>query len=462
MPFPASVNNLTATHSSNQSITSVDINAQASDINALTIRVGPGVASGFQRTHLAPIGLVGQGDINETLDTVLLASQYTAGVRMRLLEPKWGIAQTSALATLDATTMTAYQARIDAFIATGPDTVICLDLGMQYCGTWVENQDPILDQYNVQWKTIRSSNSPVANVFWSPTVRTWATDYVQKLFAGLNFHGRLWGVRTGPNGGEWALPGHANGANPSSFWAYDGTAQTQAAAAIIGGNLSGLAPPRSTKSGLSTFSNGTQAINFYGWYVDSITEAANWLHDIIRLYTTAWICPLTPGGGMWQALVTTLSTGLLDDIGQSPAGSGNWWERMYGSISPLPASGGQWVPQFRSRIQGCMNWNSGLGDVSGNGSYTGFGGFEFSRNPWDWSSAHAHGYLANQNGRLIYSENPGAMADSSAAGMIADFNLLRAWGYSGTMWVRQSQMTTGGFATLANLATQIATDQGLP
>lgn len=469
MAYPATTNNFGAAHSSGQTITSANADALEVDVNALTAKAGSGASTPSQNgylltstgsgasvwangaaVHRSPqlVGIVGQGSLDVTqYNSALLTTQYNAGVRMRLIELGWGNLQPTVLTALDPTIVAQYQTQINAFVALGSDVVIAVDLGIQYCTSAVEAQDPITDQYGTTWTSVRGGNSPVANIVWSSTVRTWFADYLARLFdptLGLNFHGRLWAIRTGLDGGELALPTRTNGANPVSLWAYDTTAQASLAASTVGTESAsaGQAPPRWSKSGLSTFTDQTHAAQFYNWYVRSIAQTHNWVHTILRQYTDAWICPVTPGGGLHQGDVDALTANKFDTAlgGDVACGTGHWWDYQ-SSFWP-------------SANAGCMNWCSSIGDASGVGN-------EFSVNPGDWCSAHQHAALAAQYGRRIYGENPGDLSDASPAGMTADFALCRQWGYSGLMWVRQSQMTTTGYATIANLASAITANQAL-
>jgi hypothetical protein len=380
----------------------------------------PATASAGQRLY----GLVGQGGLREPLDSTLLQAQYNAGVRVRLVELGWDFLQPNGPSDWSSANAQVFQQRIDAFVNSGPDVQLILDLGLQYPPSWVTTIDPMVDQYGNSW-VAKSSNGGGANLYWSPTVRRDAQIYLQKMFTSLNFHGRLWTVRVGLHGGELLYPRLAHSGASDSFWAFDATAQAQSP-------VPGWRPGQPSPNG--------EAQRFYLWYVDNLTNTFTFMLNEIRQYHAGYVAPVTPGAGMWDGLLSRLVKGNLYDSGLGHTGTGNYWQRIYGM---LPGAN-----------QNVMNWCSSFGDASGVN--------DSSMSPWDWSAAHQHAYLAQQNGRQIYAENPGRNAYDTTNGadprttMAWDFQALQIYNYSGLLWVRQSDMTNPSYASLQQYATAIA------
>ena len=71
-------------------------------------------------------------------------------------------------------------------------------------------------------------------------------------------------------------------------------------------------------------------------------------------------------------------------------------------------------------------------------------------------------YMAHQNGRQIYGENPGHNAFDASGGvdprttMQADFATMQNSSYLGLMWVSQADMSNPAYATLAQLSQMIS------
>ncbi len=368
-------------------------------------------------------GLVGQGGLGEPIDPALLQQQYAAGVRGRLLELGWDGLQPGGTNDWNSAWGAAFQRRIDAFVATGPDTVLYLDLGLGYAPSWAAATNRLTDQYGATWDP---SNGGGLNVYFSPTVRQYVANYVHKIFTNLDFHGRLAIVRVGIYGGELLFPYKSNGSSqPDSFWAYDATAQ---ATSPVPGWRPGQATPHN------------EAQRFYYWYVDTLTDTFNFVLKEIRKSYAGNVAPVTPGSGMWDTNVATLVARNLYVPGWSYTGTGNFWQRIYARLPPASAN--------------VVNWQSSVGDISGTN--------DSSMNPMDWSSAHQHAYLAHQNGRQIYGENPGRNAYDTSTGadprttMQWDFQAMQSYGFAGLMWVRQSDMTNPAYASLQQYGATIA------
>lgn len=369
-------------------------------------------------------GIVGQGVPWAALDPALLQAQYTAGVRMHLVELGWDVFQPNGPADWSLNTVQAYQQRIDALIAAGPDVQLYLDLGVQYAPAWVSGIDPLMDQYGNTWSA-RASNGGGVNIYWSPVVRAYYQTYIQKVFTSLNFRGRLSAVRVGTYGGELLYPRQVNPGTSESFWAYDATAQAQSP-------VPGWRPGQPSPNG--------EAQRFYLWYVDNLTSTFNFIFTEIRRYYAGNVAPVTPGGGMWDQLVTRLVSQNLYDANLSYYGTGNYWQRIY---AMLPGAD-----------QNVINWCSSVGDASGVD--------DNSTIPWDWSAAHQHAYLAQLNGRQIIAENPGRNPYDTSGGadprrtMQWIFQTTQTYGYMGLLWVRQSDMSDPRSASLRQYGLAIA------
>lgn len=360
-------------------------------------------------------GLVGQGGLGESIDTKLLRRQYAAGVRARLLELGWDGLQPNSTNDWNAGWARAFQQRIDAFADTGSDTLIYLDLGLGYVPTWVATQDTLTDQFGNKWNPTHGGGP---NIYFSPVVRQYVANYIQKIFTSLDFHSRLTIVRVGFYGGELLFPYQNNGSGmPESFWAFDATAQ---ASCPVPGWRPGQPSPNN------------EAQRFYLWYVDTLTDAFNFALGEIRKYYAGYVAPVTPGSGIWDDGVATLESNNLFVPRWSSTGTGHYWQRIFSMLPPASAN--------------VVNWHSSFGDKSGND--------DGSSNPLDWSSAHQQAYLAHLYGREIYAENPGRNAYDTSGGadprttMQWDFEALQNYGYSGLLWVRQSDMTDPAYASL--------------
>ncbi len=367
-------------------------------------------------------GLVGQGGLGERIDTVLLQAQYSAGVKMRFVQLGWDVLQPSGPSSWDSGIANAFQQRIDAFVSTGPDTQMVLDMGIQYSPGWVNSIDPLVDQYGNVYQAGFPNGG--VNVYWSQTVRQHVAGYIQRVFSTLNFHGRLWAVRVGPYMGELLYPERANAGQNLSFWAFDSRAQAQSP-------VQGWRPGDQSPNG--------EAEQFYYWYVDNLTSTFNFFLGEIRRYYSGYVAPVTPGAGMWQGNVSQLISRNLYDPSLQWYGTGNYWQRIF---SMLP-----------SGEQNVINWCSSMGDGSGN---------DQSANWWEWSSAKIQAYLAQQNGRRIYGENSAPNAYDTTGG--ADPRTTMQWifgsvqdnNYLGLMWVSQSYMADSRYASLAQYQLMIS------
>jgi|GEM_PF-4859737 len=369
-------------------------------------------------------GLIGQGSIAHALDLPLLRAQYDAGVRLRLIELGWNILQPGGPGDWSQSVAQAYQQRIDALLSTGPDVHLYLDFGIQYSPAWVAAIDPLTDQYGNTWQAT-TGNGGGANVYWSPTLREHLRAYVQQVFKSLNFRGRLWAVRVGAYGGELLYPHKANPGANESFWAFDATAQAQSP---VPGWRPGDPSPND------------EARRFYLWYVDNLTGYFNFMLSEIRQHYAGYVAPVTPGAGMWDGLVDRLVSNNLHYNKLGYYGTGNYWQRIYASLPPAS--------------QNVLNWCSSVGDKSGTN--------ERSATPWDWSSTKQHAYLAHLNGRQIYAENPGRNAYDASDGadprttMQWIFDATQEYGYLGLIWVRQSDMLDGRYASLEQYGRMIS------
>lgn len=360
-------------------------------------------------------GLLGQGGLGESIDTTLLQQQYDAGVRLRLLQLGWNVLQPGGPGTWSAGTASSFQQRIDAFVATNPDVQIVLDLGVQYPPSWAAQVDPLVDQYGTTWQASSSSRGGV-NVYWSTAVRQYAADYVARVFSGLNFRGRLWAVRVGMYQGELLYPHQSNSGKNLSFWAFDSNAQAQSP---VPGWKPGDASP-----------NGEARI-FYYWYVDNLVGTFNFFLAEVRKHYSGYVAPVTPGIGIWDGTANHLIARNLYDSSLGYYDTGNYWQRIF---ALLPGAD-----------KGVINWCSSLGDLSGNDS---------SSKWWEWSSGKIMAYLAHQNGRAIFGENPGRNAYDTSGGadprttMGSIFNTMQSSGYMGLLWVRQADMANPLYASL--------------
>ncbi|MEO5953087.1 MAG: hypothetical protein ABIQ44_11535, partial [Chloroflexia bacterium] len=336
-----------------------------------TLTPSPSVSSTPSPSATSPsmrlYGLVGQGGLGEQIDPALLQQQYNAGVRLRLLQIGWDVLQPNGPASWDSGIAAAFQQRIDAFTLNYPDQQIVLDLGLQYPPSWVSAIDPLVDQYGNTWQAHFPDGG--VNVYWSLTVRQHVASYIQRVFASLNFRGRLWLVRVGPYRGELMYPEQLNAGQNLSFWAFDSKAALQ-------NPVPGWRPGQASPNG--------EAQQFYYWYVDNLVNTFDFFRTEIRRYYQGYIAPVTPGVGMSSGNVSQLVSRNLYDPTLQWYGTGNYWQRIF---QMLPGAGA-----------GVVNWCSSVGDGSGNDS---------SPNWWEWSSAHAQAYLAQQSGRQIYGENPG-------------------------------------------------------
>jgi hypothetical protein len=370
-------------------------------------------------------GIVGQGGLGDALDPTLQAQQYNSGVRGRLVELGWNVLQPTGPSDWNADVAAVFQQRIDAFVSTGPDTQLYLDLGLSYPPSWVSSVDPLTDQFGNTWSG-SASNGGGVNVYFSPRVRQMVAGYVQKVFTNLNFRNRLAIVRVGFYNAELVFPAVGSAASaPVSFWAFDATAQAQSP-------VPGWKPGQASPAG--------EAKRFYLWYVDSLTDSFKFVLSEIRKQYSGKVAPVTPGGGQWDETVTNLIAHNLYIPTWAHVGTGNYWQRIY---SMLP-----------SASDNVVNWVSSVSDGSGVN--------EAGTAPWEWSSTHQHAYLAHLNGRQIFSENNGSNSYDATKG--ADTHSTMQWAVAaahtyqldGLMWVRQSTMSAPQNASLAHFAIEIA------
>jgi len=359
-------------------------------------------------------GLVGQGGLGENLNPSLLKAQYEAGIRLRLVHLGWDVLQERGPDSWDADAARALQDRIDTFVGLGDDVKLVLDLGVHYTPDWVAHIDPLVDQMGNVWDA--SSHDGGFNVYWSPAVRQHVAAYIDRVFQNFNFHGRLWIVRVGVDGGELLYPNQRNDDQSYSFWAFDRNAQA-------GSPVPGWKPGQPSPNG--------EASKFYEWYVDNLVDTFNFFLAQIRSHYSGLVAPVTPGVGIDERTAAKLIGRNLVDDTLGRYGTGNYWQRIF---ALLPGAD-----------QGVINWCSSIGDLSGNDS---------SPNWWEWSSARMMAYFANQAGRDIFGENTGRNPYDSSRG--ADvrttaqwiFHAVESYDYLGIMWVEQSQMADPNFTSL--------------
>ena len=367
-------------------------------------------------------GIVGQGGLSEQINRPLLQEQYNAGVKMRFVQLGWDVLQPGGPTSWDSGIANAFQQRIDAFVATGSDTQLVLDLGIQYSPGWVSSIDPLVDQYGNVYQAGFPNGG--VNVYWSPTVRQHVAAYIQRVFSTINFRGRLWAVRVGPYRGELLYPDGPGNEDNLSFWAFDDYAQSKSP-------VPGWEPGDESRDG--------EAEKFYYWYVDNLVDTFNFFLGEIRRYYSGYVAPVTPGAGMWQGNVSQLISRNLYDPSLQWYGTGNYWQRIF-----------QMLPRGEANV---INWCSSMGDGSGN---------DGSGNWWEWSSAKIQAYLAQQNGRRIYGENSAPNPYDTSGGadprttMQWIFRSLQDNNYLGLTWVSQSYMADSRYASLAQYQIMIA------
>ena len=359
-------------------------------------------------------GLVGQGGLGEKLDHDLLRAQYEAGIQVRLVHLGWDVLQPSGPDGWDMGATRALQERIDAFVRLGDDVKLVLDLGVHYTPDWVAGIDPLVDQQGNIWDA--SSHDGGFNVYWSPTVRQHVAAYISRVFQNFDFHGRLWIVRVGVDGGELLYPNQRNEDQSYSFWAFDSHAQAKSP-------VPGWKPGQPSPNG--------EASKFYDWYVDNLVDTFNFFLGEIRHYYSGYVAPVTPGVGIDERTSAQLIRRNLVDNSLGRYGTGNYWQRIFALLPGADA--------------GVINWCSSVGDRSGNDS---------SPNWWEWSSTRQMAYFAHQAGRDIYGENTGRNPYDTSGG--ADprttaqwiFQAIESYNYLGILWVAQEQMTDPNYTSL--------------
>ncbi|MGA7729841.1 MAG: hypothetical protein WCD37_01065 [Chloroflexia bacterium] len=365
-------------------------------------------------------GLVGQGRTYETLNPSLLQAEYNAGVRVRLLEPEWDAFQRGGPSEWNQDAVNALQQKIDTFVSYGPDVTLILDLGMQYAPGWVSNIDPLMDQYGNRWIDPRGG----VNVYWSQTVRGYASTYINRLFTTLNFRGRLWAVRVGPLGGELMYPNVHYSDRTESFWAYDATAQAQSP---VPGWRPGQPSPNQEGS------------RFYHWYTDNLASTFNWFLGEIRRYYAGYVSPVIAGGGMWPIAVNQLIASNLTFTDPWWYGTGNYWYRT--------------LPMMGAGDANVMWWASSVGDGFGNDNDMFW---------WGWSATKQIAWMAQQNARKVFAENVGHNPYDTSGGadprttMQWMFSAMQSYGYSGILWIRESDMSDPRWASLQQYAYMIS------
>ena len=366
-------------------------------------------------------GIDGQGGLGEALDMGLLKAQYEAGARLRLVHLGWDVLQPGGPDSWDARAARAFQDRIDAFAAQGPDVQLVLDLGIHYAPGWVAEMDPLVDQFGNTWNA-RNPGGGV-NVYWSPNVRRYVAAYLDRVFRNFDFKGRLWLVRVGPSGGELLYPARDNGEDGMSLWAFDPNAQAKSP-------VRGWLPGRPSPNG--------EAERFYNWYADNLADTFNFFLGEIRKHYQGLVAPVTPGMGVNERTARRLIDRNLVDTWVQTYGTGNYWQRVFAA---LPKGD-----------KGVVSWCSSLGDGSGDDN---------SPNWWEWSSAKQMAHLAKQNGREIYGENRGRNPFDASGG--ADERTTARWifwaagefGYRGLMWVNQAQMSDPKYTSLEQFRTLV-------
>ena len=364
--------------------------------------------------------LAGQGRTYETLNPTLLQAEYNAGVRVRLVEPEWNAFQQGGPGEWNQDAVNAIQHKIDTFTSYGPDVRLILDLGMQYAPSWVSGIDPLADQYGNHWNDPRGG----VNVYWSPTVRGYASTYIRNLFSTLNFHGKLWAVRVGPLGGELMYPNVHYSNQPESFWAFDSTAQAQSP---VPGWRPGNPSPNQ------------EAQRFYYWYTDNLASTFNWFLGQIRPYFAGYVAPVVAGGGMWPVAVTQLVASNLTTTDPMWYGTGNYWYRT--------------LPMMGAGDPNILLWTSSVGDGYGND-----GDIDW----WGWTAARQIAWMASQHGRPVFAENVGHNPFDTSGGadprttMQTIFSQMQNYGFSGMLWIRESDMSDSRYASLPQYASMIA------
>ncbi len=351
------------------------------------------------------------------------ADERAKGVRVKCLELGWDVAAPTST-TFDSSYFATRLTELNAMRAAGFQVVI--DPGFQYPPAWAKTWEPFKDQY-------ANTDANRANLIWSATLRAKAEAYIDQIVSNL---GTDWfAIRVG-SGAESELVhrnvdyfytpsgGPSGTANQLSYGAYS--------VSVTGNPVPGFVPGGAFSS--------AQATSWYSWYVDTLCGAANWQQTYWRGKGFGGsFHVLMPGRG-W-ALNPADEGYYYGNIatGYAFANRGACWRlvtaNQAGRLTVWPGQ-----TQFY-----CSSWgedDTGLNDASANA--------------WDWSSGHIMADRAQVCGVALIAENP----DSSPTATLArSFVYLRRYRQcKGLMWVRESQLYTGGaFASIAQLATKIAT-----
>jgi hypothetical protein len=349
-----------------------------------------------------------------------------AGVTHAVVPARWSALQPNGAGTaLDATALADLNTQLADCHATGLRVI--LEHALQYPPTWVlSGVEAFRDQASNDWLDT-SSGKQVRNWMWTANGRSYYTDFINRVAAGITDRGVVDRIRFGAV------------ASPNSYWGFGTSMQTGT------GLASGLSV--CPLPGYTPFSGtDSQDVQWINWYLGGIES---WLaFQVTTLKTAGWRVPLM-----------CLHPGYSTRSNQTRASSGYRQDMAYGHDFTRALGVYKNDPQV-------WPWSTWIN------------GTDFPSPPTvdsdqaAWKKLYAEAVGRGKHG-MLWGENTGGedntgmdfiFANPLATGTPATGEPLygprarAAWsGYVGLMWLNYADLTAGGsHATLAHYAAKIA------
>ncbi len=350
-------------------------------------------------------GLIGNGTSSN-------GSEAAAGITTKMVSLNWGADEPS-----EGTFSTSYEQSIAAIIAAdrAAGFNIILSLGVQYDPAWLHTyaNSYYVDQYGDAYVDSAGAD---ADFVWNATMRQKMAAYIAHVFSvfGTNFAAVRIG---GGHYGELGFPPNGYNGHANTYWAWSAGAQ---ASDPVPGWLPGQASP-----------NG-EAQTFWNWYDGSLTSYLQWQVATLRASYAGPLIVLEPGFG---ARPSGISAAIADNLNGASS------QEINGEI--------QTAHDYTAHAQAISDPNVWLDSTWLDCPY----GNDSSSDPTQRTPIGYLAYLASQRGLQLYGENTG---NGSASDM--QFTVVQAvkWGLQGFVWMNETQLLSGNYATLSNYAALIA------
>ncbi len=349
-------------------------------------------------------------------DVSRIADVYNHGLRMRSLELKWRIYETSNGGGWDENYMGNMITEYNNMRSQG--LAVVLDLGLQYPPQWAINIEPFQDQ-------LGDVKTGAANTIFNANVRNSAAAYIARVFSKLGEN--FLAVRISGGGQEHGEASYPFITSDNGYWAWSASARAQCPV-----------PNYRPQTGPAN-----QAQQFYDWYVSALVGAVNWQLQAVRAGDGAGhpfngnLLILCPGCGVqpkrYSQIIAQNCYYSSGDLGI--AESGTEYEAILAGIADK-----------RNVVAVCTSIGDSTCSRPETGAYPSVD---------NWSSPHWMSYIADEFQLPKWGESTGAAPNDTTL-MNTVFAKLTAYDYTGLFWAWEHSLYDGGTnATIANYQSRI-------